>query len=122
MSLTDEQQQFYVTTRASHAALLFDGSASLMTFAEDVGRHNALDKAIGEAFWEGTLGDARLIVLSSRNSYELIQKAARARVPILVSKSRPTALAVALGKSLNMTLAFPDQGELVIICGDQRIR
>ena len=121
LAALDETQEYYETTRASHAALLFDERAKLMCFAEDVGRHNALDKAIGLAFLARRLPDARIAVLSSRNSYELIQKTARARIPILVSKSRPTALAVALGKSLNMTLAFPDKSRLVVVCGESRI-
>ncbi len=117
----DERQQYYLSTRASHAACLFDEQTALIAFAEDVGRHNALDKAIGHALLSGRLLDARLVVLSSRNSFELIQKTARARIPILVSKSRPTALAVALGKSLEMTLAFPDKADLVVVCGEHRI-
>jgi len=118
----DDNQEYYEATRCSHAALLFDDRAELMCVSEDVGRHNALDKAIGKALMSGRLDDAKIVVLSSRNSYELIQKAARARVEIMISKSRPTALAVALGKSLDMTLAFPDKTELVIVCGEERIR
>jgi len=118
----DQNQEYYETTRCSHAALLFDDRAELMCVSEDVGRHNALDKAIGKTLMNGRLAEASIVVLSSRNSYELIQKAARARLEIMISKSRPTALAVALGKSLNMTLAFPDRSELVVVCGEERIR
>ena len=118
-----QRQQYYQSTRGSHASLIFDGQQKVISFAEDVGRHNSLDKAIGRAFLEGTLHRARIAVLSSRVSYELIQKAARARLPVLLSHSRPTALAAELGISLNLTLAFPDrEAELVIVCGEQRIR
>jgi FdhD protein len=116
-------QQHYETTRGSHAALLFDGQLRNMSFAEDVGRHNALDKAIGKVLVDRTLPDARVLVMSSRLSYELVQKAARARLPILVSESRPTSLAVEMALALNLTLAFPGpDSELVIVCGEQRIR
>jgi len=94
----------------------------VISFTEDVGRHNALDKAIGKAFMNRKLSKASLLVLSSRISYELVQKAARAHLPIMISKSRPTALAVEMGNTLNMTLAFSsDESELVIVCGESRI-
>jgi len=116
-------QKHYQTTRGSHAALIFSNQLEIISFAEDVGRHNALDKAIGKAFMDGKLLKARLLVLSSRISYELVQKAARARLPVVVSESRPTALAVEMGNALNMTLAFSyDESELVIVCGENRIK
>jgi FdhD protein len=116
-------QQYYQKTRGSHAALIFNSGLDVASFAEDVGRHNALDKAIGKSFMENTLDKARLLILSSRISFEMIQKSARARLPIVISESRPTALAVEMGKALNMTLAFTDEkSELVIVCGDHRIR
>ena len=117
-----ENQQFYQRTRGSHAAIIFDDILNAVSFAEDVGRHNALDKAIGKVFLSGKLVNARILVLSSRISYELVQKAARAHLPIIVSNSRPTALAVEMGQALNMTLAFPaGEDELIIACGDRRI-
>lgn len=118
-----DNQKHYQTTRGSHAALLFDDRLEEISFAEDVGRHNALDKAIGKAFMSRMLSRARMVVLSSRNSYELVQKAARAHLQMVISISRPTALAVEMGKTLNMTLAFPDvESELVIVCGEHRIK
>ena len=117
-----ESQTHYQTTRGSHAALLLDGRLETVAFAEDVGRHNALDKAIGKAFLEGKLGGARILVLSSRVSFEMVQKAARARLPMIISDSRPTALAADMARGLNMTLAFPsDESDLVIVCGEHRI-
>jgi FdhD protein len=68
------------------------------------------------------LTDAKIGVLSSRISFEMIQKAARAHIPILLSASRPTALAVHMGKRLNMTLACTArESELIIFCGEGRI-
>ena len=117
-----ENQNYYQSTRGSHAAIIFDSQLEKLSFAEDVGRHNALDKAIGKAFMNKQLSKAKILVLSSRISYELIQKSARAQIPVMISNSRPTALAVEMGKSLNMTLAFPSKGsELIIVCGEERI-
>lgn len=118
-----KKQHYYPRTRGSHAALLFDEHLNMISFAEDVGRHNALDKSIGKAFMDKKLASARLLVLSSRISYELVQKAARAKIPVMISKSRPTALAVKMGKSLNMTLACAfEESKLLILCGENRIK
>ncbi len=117
-----QSQNYYPRTKGSHAALIFDRHLKVISFAEDVGRHNALDKAVGKAFLNGSLEDARLLAMSSRISFELVQKAARARLQVLVSKSRPTALAVAIGRSLKMTIASAfDDSELIIFCGKDRI-
>jgi len=117
-----ENQKHYQTTRGSHAAIIFDDQLGMISFAEDVGRHNALDKAIGKAFMNRKLFKASILVLSSRISYELVQKAARAHLPMMISNSRPTALAAEMGQALNMTLAFPaDESELIIVCGEKRI-
>ncbi len=91
-------------TRACHAAALFDGDGTLLSVAEDVGRHNALDKAVGMLFLKNQLSGAHFLVLSSRISYEMVQKAARAGIAIIAAVSRPTALAVELAHDLNMTL------------------
>jgi len=115
-------QDVYERTSASHGVMVFDSKLNVMALAEDVGRHNALDKAIGKVFMGGQLAEARLAVLSSRVSYELVQKAARAGLSILISISRPTALAVELGKNLNMTLVCAGNGSgLLVFCGEERI-
>jgi len=117
-----EQQKYYQRTRGSHAALILDRRLEMIAFAEDVGRHNALDKAIGNAFVARKLQQAVIAVMSSRISYELVQKAARAHLPVLISMSRPTALSIEMGKALNLTLACADKGsELIVLCGEHRI-
>ena len=109
-------------TRASHAAALYSSDFKLLSVAEDVGRHNALDKAIGKLFLDRTLDKAVLLTLSSRISYELVQKAARARIPVILAFSRPTSLAVELASGLNMTLAcLADHTGLYIFCGKHRL-
>jgi FdhD protein len=101
----EEFQPLRESTGASHAAVLFDADLNPLTAAEDVGRHNALDKAIGRLFLDRRLQLAKVAMMSSRISYELVQKAARARIPILMGLSRPTHLAVALASRLQMSLA-----------------
>ena len=109
-------------TRASHAAALYSSDFKLLSVAEDVGRHNALDKAIGKLFLNRTLDEAVLLTLSSRISYELVQKAARARISVILAFSRPTSLAVELASELNMTLAcLADHNGLYIFCGEHRL-
>lgn len=109
-------------TRASHAAALYSQDFELLSVAEDVGRHNALDKAIGKLFLNRKLYKASFVILSSRISYELVQKAARARIPIILAISRPTSVAVELASKLNMTIAClaKDSG-LFIFCGKHRL-
>jgi FdhD protein len=117
-----DHQTLYRKTRASHAAAIYSSNFELLSLAEDVGRHNALDKAIGKLFLKRTLHQAGILILSSRISYELVQKAARAKIPFIIAASRPTALAVQLADSLNMTLASPSKGSGInVYCGSQRL-
>ena len=109
-------------TRAAHAAVLYDSDLELLAAAEDVGRHNALDKVIGKAFLDKKIDKSALVTLSSRISYELVQKTARARIPIILAISRPTALAVQLAAELNITLAtLADGPGLYVFCGAHRL-
>lgn len=121
-AMLNKKQHYYPITRGSHAALIFDTRLDVISFAEDVGRHNALDKAVGKLLLDGDLDRAGLLVMSSRISYELVQKAARAKIAMIISKSRPTALAVEMARSLNMTLACAfGEGNLLAVCGRHRI-
>ena len=110
-------------TYASHAAAIYDSNCKLLSVAEDMGRHNALDKAIGKLFLNHTLDAASLLVLSSRISFELVQKAARARIPVIFAISRPTSLAVELATQLNITLAsLAKKSGLYIYCNEHRLK
>jgi len=122
VSKLSEDQKYYRTTKGSHAAMIFDNKLEMVSFAEDVGRHNALDKAIGKAFMNRKLHEAAILVLSSRISYELVQKVARAHLPIIISHSRPTALAAQMGHALNMTIGWTGkESDLMLVCGENRI-
>jgi len=109
-------------THASHASAIYDEKYRLLTAAEDVGRHNALDKAVGRLFLDRKLNQSAFLCLSSRISYELVQKAARARIPILLAVSRPTTLSVQLAQQLNMTLGCLSENDgLYVFCGEKRL-
>ena len=118
-----EHQSLYRTTRASHAAVAFDSDFHPLSVGEDVGRHNAVDKAIGHLLIEGRLDRTMCMMLSSRISYELIQKVARARIPVLMAMSRPTTLAVELAEKLNITLVCAPKNNdgLSVYSGHQRL-
>jgi FdhD protein len=117
-----DDQPLRAKTRAAHAAAIYDRGLERMSLAEDVGRHNALDKAIGSLLLDGRLPQAKLLTLSSRISYELVQKAARARIPVILAISRPTTLAVELATALNMTLASLGKDDsLMLYCNAGRL-
>jgi FdhD protein len=98
------QQPLNEVTNAIHAAAWAAPDGALRVVREDVGRHNALDKVIGALLRAGTDPSAGFLVVTSRASYELIQKAAVANVPVLAAVSRPTALAVQLADEAGITL------------------
>jgi FdhD protein len=101
----NKHQPLRVKTKASHAAALYSPDFEMLATAEDVGRHNALDKAVGKLFLNKRLAGASILTLSSRISYELVQKAARAEIALILAVSRPTSLAVQLASQFNITLA-----------------
>ena len=118
-----DRQSLRRATRASHACALYDADLRLLALSEDVGRHNAVDKAVGQLFLRAELSRALVMLVSSRISYELVVKAARARIPIILALSHPTASAVELGAKLNMTLAtIREHARVRVHRGGHRIR
>jgi len=116
----EEHQRLYKNTRGAHAAMILDRDLEPMAMAEDVGRHNALDKAIGNVFMDRKVQKASVAVMSSRISYELVQKANRAGLAFMLGMSRPTALAVELADALHMTIASVKQDGLLVFSGKNR--
>ncbi len=116
-------QRLFDETGGLHAAGVFGVDGDLRVLREDVGRHNALDKVIGNAYLEGhlPLTDAVLVV-SGRLSFEIVQKAAVAGIPILCAVSAPSSLAVAAAERFNQTVVgFLRDDRANVYTGAERI-
>ena len=97
------RSQVYRATGGVHGAALCD-TKGILIFAEDIGRHNAIDKVFGECILKDIPTDDRIIITSGRISSEILLKIAKGNIPILISKSAPTDIAVDLGAGLGVTL------------------
>ena len=117
------RQPAFHRTGGMHATGLFNPDGEALLVREDVGRHNAMDKVIGRALLDGLLPlRGRILCVSGRLSFELVQKAVVAGVPILVGVGAPTSLAVALAADRGLTLAGFARGTSVnVYSGEERI-
>jgi FdhD protein len=117
-------QPAFAATGGLHATGLFSADGELLVVREDVGRHNAMDKVIGWAFGARLLPLAdRILCVSGRLSFELVQKAAVAGCPVLVAVGAPSTLAVALAQDRGVTLCgFVRAGRINVYSEPQRIR
>ena len=119
-----EGQRTFAATGGLHATGLFSTEGEVLCVREDVGRHNALDKVVGWAFREGMLPLAdRVLCVSGRLSFELVQKASVAGCPIMVAVGAPSSLAVELAQDRGVTLCgFVRDGRATVYTEPWRIR
>src|SRR2546423_4493191 len=117
------EQAVFARTGGLHAAGLFTVDGELVVAREDIGRHNAVDKVIGHAVEQKGLPlDHHILMVSGRTSFEIVQKALQARIPVLVAVSAPSSLARDLAQASNQTLiGFLRGRSLNVYSGRQRL-
>jgi FdhD protein len=115
-------QKLFKKTGGVHAAAALDAEGNLLFAFEDVGRHNAVDKVVGALLHAGAVGSKRsghahpaILVVSGRTSFEIIQKAAMAEIPIVASVSAPSSLAIDLAEKARITLAAFVRGDALTV-------
>jgi FdhD protein len=118
------RQPEFDRTGGMHATGLFDARGTLLCVREDVGRHNAMDKVVGRMLLDGALPlEDRVLCVSGRLSFELVQKAAVAGAGVLVGVGAPTSLAVSLAGETGLTLAGFARGDRVnVYTGLERVQ
>jgi FdhD protein len=106
-----ELQDMFLQSGGAHAAAAFTIEGEMLSLMEDIGRHNAVDKVIGDLIWNNRQEEASCILVSGRISYEIVAKVYSAGIPILAAVSAPSSLAVEYAKQFGITLLGFCRGE-----------
>jgi FdhD protein len=116
-------QPTFVQTGGLHAAAVFDATGDLIVAREDIGRHNAVDKVLGHGFLGGNLPfDSHVLLVSGRASFEIMQKALAAQIPIVCAVSAPSSLAVEFARESGQTLVgFLRDDGMNVYAGAERV-
>ncbi|MBL4605824.1 MAG: formate dehydrogenase accessory sulfurtransferase FdhD [Flavobacteriaceae bacterium] len=121
-SKMSEFQEVFKHTGGSHAASIFDKNHQLLTLKEDIGRHNAVDKAIGQLINTKTLQQAFCMLVSGRVSYEIVSKAFFAKIPIIIAVSACSSLAIDYAKEFGVCLiGFSRKDKMTIYANPSKI-
>ncbi len=116
-----ESQSLYRETGGVHTSALSDGQEILVS-AEDIGRHNTLDKIAGLCVLRGIWPKTRILITTGRISSEMLQKAARLEVPILISRTSPSSLSIEMAERYGITLiGYARRGRFNVYCNPQRV-
>lgn len=117
-----KHQEAFKLSGGTHASAAFDGNGNILSICEDIGRHNAVDKVIGSLIRKGELHAAKIILVSGRISYEIVNKTLSAGIPVIASVSAPSTMAVENAINAGMTLiAFCRNKKLTIYAHPERI-
>jgi FdhD protein len=118
-----QAQEIFAVTGGLHAAALFSMDGTVVALREDVGRHNAVDKVLGSLLLRGAIPATNsILALSGRLSFELVQKAVVAGIPVIVAIGAPSSLAIELGKRFQLTLVgFLRGKKFNVYSGEQRL-
>jgi FdhD protein len=117
-----DAQSAFIRSGGCHAASIFDKDFSMLSVMEDIGRHNAVDKVIGDLLNSNSLNQAKFLLVSGRVSYEIVAKSFMAGIPFLLAVSAPSTLAVDFAKELGITLmGFCREDRATVYSNHERI-
>ena len=123
MSCLNDHAVLWKQTGGTHCTVLFDAGGNVVAHAEDIGRHNSVDKVIGKAILAGIDLDRTFITCSGRMPAGMVSKFWRSGIPIVITNNAPSAAGIDLARRVNLTLAgFVRPPRMVIYSGPERIR